>query len=89
MNEKLSITLPAEMVADINLQVEAGRYASPSEMLQRAMQALALEDEERTERIAEVRAGIARSLADPRPPVPAREAFERLHAHVDHVFSEK
>jgi Arc/MetJ-type ribon-helix-helix transcriptional regulator len=89
MNEKLSITLPAEMIADINLQVEAGRYSSPSEMLERAMQALAREDEDRVERIAEIRAGIARSLADPRPPVPAKAAFERLHAYVDHVFSEK
>ena len=89
MNEKLSITLPAEMVAEINLQVEAGRYASPSEMLQHAMQALTREQEEHAERIAEIRADIARSLADPRPPVPTKEAFERLHAYVDHLFSEK
>ena len=89
MNEKLSITLPAEMIADINLQVEAGRYASPSEMLQRAMRALAREQEEHDARLAEIRAGIARSLADPRPPVPAKEAFERLHAYVDRIFSEK
>lgn len=87
MNEKLSITLPAEMVDAINLQVEAGHYASPSEMLERAMHALAREREEHAERIAEIRAGIARSLADPRPPVPAKQAIERLHAYVDHVFS--
>ena len=89
MNQKLSITLPSEMVAKINLEVEAGRYASPSEMLQHAMQALTREQDEHTERISEIRSGIARALADPRPPVPAKEAFERLHAYVDRVFSDK
>jgi putative addiction module CopG family antidote len=78
MNEKLSISLPAEMVAEINLQVEAGRYASPSEMMQHAMQALAREHEERSERIAEMRASIAKSLADPRPPLTGEEVSARL-----------
>lgn len=78
MNEKLSITLPADMVADINLQVEAGRYASPSDMLQRALQALAREQEEHAERIAEIRADIARSIADPRPPLTAEQVSARL-----------
>ncbi len=86
MNEKISVSLPAEMIAEINLQVEAGRYASPSEMLQHAMQALAREREEHEERIAEIRGDIARSLADPRPPVPAKEAFERLRGHIRDRF---
>ena len=37
MNAQLSITLPAEMVAVIKQQVEAGRYASTSDMLRAAM----------------------------------------------------
>jgi len=89
MNEKLSITLPAEMVAEINLQVEAGRYASPSEMMQHAMQALAREQEEHHKRLDNIRARIKSSMDDPRPPVSAPEAFERLRAYVDQVFSEK
>jgi antitoxin ParD1/3/4 len=89
MNEKLSITLPAEMVAVIREQVEAGRYASTSEMLEDALRALAREQADDDAQLAEIRADIAHSLADPRPPVPAKEAFQRLHTYVDRLYSEK
>ena len=87
MTEKLSISLPAEMVAEINQLVEAGRYSSPSEMVRDAIQALAREQEDHSDRLAEIRAGIARSLADPRPPVPADEAFERLRDYIRGHFN--
>ena len=80
MNEKLSITLPAEMVAEINLQVEAGRYASPSDVLQHAMQAWMRTENEHKERLEEIRASIARSIADPRPPLTEAEVDARLDA---------
>lgn len=78
MNEKLSITLPAEIVAVIKEQVESGRYASTSDMLQDAMAAW-MRDEEA---LASIKAKIQASLDDPRPSIPIDEAFSRLHARI-------
>lgn len=78
MAEKLSITLPSEMVSAINAQVEQGRFASVSEVMRDAMRLWMRQEEEYAERIAALRARVARSLADPRPPVPLAEAFERI-----------
>ncbi len=80
MNEKLSITLPTEMVAVIKQQVETGRYASTSEMLRAAMRTWMREEDEHAERIAQIRAGIARSIADPRPLLTPAEVEARLDA---------
>ncbi|KQY31907.1 hypothetical protein [Rhizobium sp. Root483D2] len=53
MNEKLSITLPAELVEIINDRVDAGLYASSSDVLEAAM--------------VSIRARVKASLDDPRP----------------------
>jgi antitoxin ParD1/3/4 len=86
MSEKLSITLPPEMVAVIREQVDTGRYASVSEVLRHAMRSWMREEEEHTERLAAIRARLARSLDDPRPAVPLDEAIGRLEAHVRQGF---
>ena len=78
MAEKLSITLPAEMVSVINGQVKQGRFASVSEVLREAMRTWMRQEDEHAERIASIRGRIDRSLADPRPRVPLDEGFERL-----------
>jgi antitoxin ParD1/3/4 len=78
MAEKLSITLPAEMVSAINGQVKEGRFASVSEVLREAVRTWMRQEEEHAERIASIRSRIDRSLADPRPRVSLDEAFERL-----------
>jgi antitoxin ParD1/3/4 len=80
MNEQLSITLPAEMVEVIREQVEAGRYASTSDMLRAAMKRWIRDEEEHAERIADIRAGVARSLADTRPLLTSAEVDARLDA---------
>lgn len=80
MNEKLTVTLPAETIDAINHQVEAGHYASASDVLRAAMGALAREEDEHANRIAEIRAEIAASIADPRPSLTADEVKERLDA---------
>ncbi|OEO30264.1 CopG family transcriptional regulator [Devosia insulae DS-56] len=80
MSEKLSITLPAEMVALIKQQVEAGHYASTSEVLRVAMRAWMRDEEEHAERLTAIRARISRSLADPRPAVSSADVFDRLEA---------
>lgn len=78
MSEKISITLPEEMVAIIKSRVESGRYASTSEVLREAMRNWMRDEEEHSERLAAVRARIARALDDPRPSIPFDEAFARL-----------
>ena len=80
MNEKLSISLPTEMVAVIQQQVDAGRYASTSEMLREAMHAWVRDEQEHSERIAAIRAEIAEAIADPRPLLTSAEVEARLDA---------
>lgn len=78
MAEKLSITLPKEMVSVINGQVEAGRFASVSEVLREAVRTWMRQEDEHAERIASVRGRIDRSVTDTRARVPLDEAFGRL-----------
>ena len=80
MAEKLSITLPSEMVRTIKEKVEAGIYGSTSEVIREAVRLWQREEEEHRERIAAIRARVRRSLADTRPDVPLAEAFDRLEA---------
>lgn len=65
--EKLSITLPAEMVTAIKARVDAGAYASTSEILREAMRPWLRQEEEYEERILSIRARVQQSLDDPRP----------------------
>lgn len=58
--EKLSITLPAEMVRLIREKVDSGGYASNSEVIREAVRGWM----ERETRFAELDAAIARGLAD-------------------------
>jgi antitoxin ParD1/3/4 len=67
MNEKLSISLPSEMVAAIKARVDAGNYASTSEVLRAAVRVWLREEEEYQQRIAAIRQRVQTSLDDPRP----------------------
>jgi antitoxin ParD1/3/4 len=67
MNEKLSISLPSEMVAAIKARVDAGSYASTSEVLRAAVRIWLREEEEYQQRIAAIRQKVQASLDDPRP----------------------
>lgn len=80
MNEKISISLPSQMVDAIRSRVEAGSYASTSEVMRAALRALDRE-EHVLDQVADVK--IREALEDPRPAIPAEEVFgrlERLHA---------
>jgi antitoxin ParD1/3/4 len=85
MNQKLSITLPTEMVDAINARVEAGAYGSVSDVLQAAMQALVEQDEDHAVRIASIRARVQASLDDPRPDMTGGE----VKAHIDAFFESR
>lgn len=67
MNQQLSISLPTEMIEAINTRVDAGTYASASDVVLAALEALAEKDDDYEERIASIRARVKASLEDPRP----------------------
>lgn len=83
MNQKLSITLPAEVIEAINYRVEAGTYASASEVVLAAMQALAEQDDDYEERIASIRARVKASIEDPRPRLTADQVRARIDALIE------
>lgn len=80
MVEKLSITLPTEMVNAIKSRVEAGSYASTSEVLREAMRTWLRLEEEHEERLSSLRAQVQQSLNDPRPNLSGKQVRERLDA---------
>jgi antitoxin ParD1/3/4 len=59
-SEKLSITLPPEMVRIIRAKVGAGAYSSNSEVIREALRGWM----EREQRLATLDAAIARGIAD-------------------------
>lgn len=65
--ERMSITLPSDMVRNIRTQVEEGRYASNSEVIRDALRLWQEREAQRLERIASVRARIAEADSDQRP----------------------
>lgn len=80
MAEKLSITLPADMVSTIKARVAGGDYASTSEVLREAMRLWLRREEEHQERMEAIRARIQHSLNDPRPNLTGTKVREQLDA---------
>jgi antitoxin ParD1/3/4 len=80
MVEKLSITLPSEMVDAIKSRVEAGSHASTSEVIREAMRTWLRLEEEHEERLEGLRARVKHSLEDPRPNLTGKQVRERLDA---------
>lgn len=78
MNQKLSITLPAELVDIINSRVETGAYASTSEVVEAAMQLFVADEQAHEEAMASIRARVKASLDDPRPDVSIEEIDDWL-----------
>jgi antitoxin ParD1/3/4 len=81
--ERLSITLPPDMLRDIRDAVAAGDYASTSEVLRDAVRRWQRQRSEDAERLAALRARAQRSLADPRPSLTEAEVNARLDALLD------
>ncbi len=81
--EKISITLPPDMLRALREAVTGGDYASTSEALRDAVRLWQRQRTEDAERIAALRARVQRSLADPRPSVSEAEVAARLDALLD------
>lgn len=62
--ERLTITLPADMVGLVKGAVDEGDYASTSEVIREALRDWKLRRELRLGQLAELRTDIARGLAD-------------------------
>jgi antitoxin ParD1/3/4 len=82
--EKISVTITPEMHRLIRESVEAGEYASASEVLRDAMRAWQRQRVEDAERIKAVRGRIRRSLDDPRPSL----SEEEVEARLEELFEE-
>jgi antitoxin ParD1/3/4 len=80
MAEKISTSIPPEIMQVIRSCVEAGEYASTSEVIRDAMRVWQREREERAEHLESIKARIKRSVDDPRPRQPLSEVNKRLNA---------
>ena len=80
MAEKLSITLPSEMVSIIKERVREGTYASTSEVLREAVRTWLRQENEYEARMESIKARINRSLDDPRPNLSGKQVRENLDA---------
>ena len=86
--EKISITVTPEMLRTIRESVDAGEYASTSEVIRHAMRLWQRERDEHAERIASIKARIRKSLDDPRPDLTEEEADAALEEMFDRVDRE-
>ncbi|MEJ1969903.1 MAG: type II toxin-antitoxin system ParD family antitoxin [Rhizomicrobium sp.] len=76
-SKPISVTL-GDLQARVEARVEAGTYASASEVLRAAVRAL---DREEAAIVDWLRRQVDESLNDPRPNVPAADVFARLRKH--------
>jgi antitoxin ParD1/3/4 len=78
--EKVSITMTPEMLRVIRETVDAGEYASTSEVVRDAMRVWQRDRQEHAERLNAIRSRIRRSFEDPRPDLGEDEANAALEA---------
>ncbi len=79
--ERITITLPPDMLASIKKEVRSGSYASTSELIREAMRMWQKREEEHKARISLIRERLAHSEQSGEP-VPLNIAFktiEELH----------
>jgi antitoxin ParD1/3/4 len=79
--ERITITLPPDMLASIKKEVRSGSYASTSELIREAMRMWQKREEEHKARISLLRERLAHSEQSGEP-VPLNKAFktiEELH----------
>jgi antitoxin ParD1/3/4 len=81
--EKISITMTPEMLRVIRERVDAGEYASTSEVIRDAMRAWQREREEHLERLNAIRVRIRRSIDDPRPSLTSQDVDAQMEAFMD------
>jgi antitoxin ParD1/3/4 len=78
MLEKLSISLPPDLLRDVRESVESGEFSSASEAMRDAIRIWKRTREEDAERLSVIRARIRRSLDDSRRNLTSEEVDEHL-----------
>jgi antitoxin ParD1/3/4 len=78
--EKVSIALPAEMLTVVHDAVDAGEYASTSEVVRDALREWTLKRATRQQGIADLRKLWAEAVRDERPGVGAAAVLNRLES---------
>ena len=76
--EKLSITLPADMARMVRDKVQAGAYASNSEVIREALRAWQEREAVKAQRLQEIREKIAEAVNDPRPSLSDAQVNRRI-----------
>jgi antitoxin ParD1/3/4 len=87
--EKISITVSPEILRLIRQSVDAGEYASTSEVIGDAMRLWQRQREQHAETVQSIKARIRRSLDDPRPSLSEAEAdaaLEGIFGKIDEEF---
>ena len=79
--ERITITLPPDMLATIKAKVQSGAYGSTSEVIREAMRFWEKQQEEHEARLALIRNRLTASTqsGDPVPLDEAFEIIERMH----------
>ena len=75
--EKISITLPPDMLLSIKDKVQAGLYGSTSEVIREAMRLWQRQQEEHDARLEAIRARLEQSVNSGEP-VPINDVFRRI-----------
>lgn len=76
--EKISIALPAEMLTQVHDAVDAGEYASTSEVMRDALREWTLRRATKKQGIAELRKLWAEAVKEKQPGVSADAVLDRL-----------
>ena len=84
-NTKKTYVVGERYEAFIAEQIEAGRFNNSSEVVRAGLRML----EDHESRLEHIRAQIQSALDDPRPSVPANEAFERIRANLTEKFDQQ
>lgn len=89
MAEKFSITLTPRLADMAKQLVSSGEFGSVSEVMRSGLRALERDREEHQERLAVIRESVQSAIADPRPPVPIDEAFNRIRSKLNEQFDDQ
>ncbi len=90
--ERITITLPPDMLASIKKKVDSGFYSSTSELIREAMRLWQQKEDERQARLDLIRERLERS-AKSGSPVPLDNAFRKIEERhklmMEQEFNEK
>jgi antitoxin ParD1/3/4 len=86
--EKISITMTPEMLRAIRESVDAGEYASTSEVIRHAMRLWQRDRDEHAQTLAMMKRRIRKSIDDPRPDLTEEEAESAIEAMFERVDRE-